>query len=93
MILLTTEGNHWNLPCGAGQMIRGFDAAVADMRSGRVVDVGLMPEESLWYAKSKCNFPSGSRRTCRFRRPGTRTAGISHQTRWDGMPCESNCKG
>ena len=32
--------------CGAGQMIRGFDAAVADMEVGQVVDVHLMPEES-----------------------------------------------
>ena len=30
--------------CGAGQMIRGFDAAVADMEVGQVVDVHLMPE-------------------------------------------------
>ena len=32
--------------CGAGQMIRGFDAAVADMEVGQVVDVPLMPEEA-----------------------------------------------
>ena len=32
--------------CGAGQMIRGFDAAVADMEVGQVVDVHLMPEEA-----------------------------------------------
>ena len=32
--------------CGAGQMIRGFDAAVADMAVGQVVDVHLMPEEA-----------------------------------------------
>ena len=32
--------------CGAGQMIRGFDAAVADMEVGHVVDVHLMPEEA-----------------------------------------------
>ncbi|HIS26110.1 MAG TPA: FKBP-type peptidyl-prolyl cis-trans isomerase [Candidatus Pullilachnospira intestinigallinarum] len=32
--------------CGAGQMIRGFDAAVADMEVGEVVDVHLMPEEA-----------------------------------------------
>lgn len=32
--------------CGAGQMIRGFDAAVADMEIGQVVDVHLMPEEA-----------------------------------------------
>ena len=32
--------------CGAGQMIRGFDAAVANMEVGQVVDVHLMPEEA-----------------------------------------------
>ena len=32
--------------CGAGQMIQGFDAAVADMEVGQTVDVHLMPEEA-----------------------------------------------
>ena len=32
--------------CGAGQMIKGFDAAVADMEVGQEVDVHLMPEEA-----------------------------------------------
>ena len=32
--------------CGAGQMIKGFDAAVADMEVGEIVDVHLMPEEA-----------------------------------------------
>ena len=32
--------------CGAGMMIRGFDAAVADMEVGEVKDVHLMPEEA-----------------------------------------------
>lgn len=32
--------------CGAGQMIRGFDAAVADMEVGQTVDIHLMPEEA-----------------------------------------------
>ena len=32
--------------CGAGQMIIGFDAAVANMEVGQVVDVHLMPEEA-----------------------------------------------
>lgn len=32
--------------CGAGQMIRGFDAAVANMEVGQIVDVHLMPEEA-----------------------------------------------
>lgn len=32
--------------CGVGQMIQGFDAAVADMEVGQTVDVHLMPEEA-----------------------------------------------
>ena len=32
--------------CGAGQMIKGFDAAVANMEVGQVIDVHLMPEEA-----------------------------------------------
>lgn len=32
--------------CGAGMMIRGFDAAVADMEVGQVVDIHLTPEEA-----------------------------------------------
>ena len=40
------RGEPLEFTCGAGQMIRGFDAAVADMEVGRVVDVHLMPEEA-----------------------------------------------
>ena len=32
--------------CGAGMMIKGFDAAVADMEVGQVVDIHLMPEDA-----------------------------------------------
>lgn len=32
--------------CGAGMMIRGFDAAVVDMEVGDIVNVHLMPEEA-----------------------------------------------
>lgn len=32
--------------CGVGQMIKGFDATVANMEVGQVVDVHLMPEEA-----------------------------------------------
>lgn len=39
--------------CGAGMMIKGFDAAVADMDVGQVVDVHLMPAEA--YGESDPN--------------------------------------
>ena len=32
--------------CGAGMMIRGFDAAVVDMEVGETIDIHLMPEEA-----------------------------------------------
>ena len=32
--------------CGAGQMIRGYDAAVADMEVGEIREIHLMPEEA-----------------------------------------------
>ena len=40
------RGEPLEFVCGAGQMIRGFDAAVADMELGQIVDVHLMPEEA-----------------------------------------------
>ena len=40
------RGETLEFVCGAGQMIRGFDAAVADMEVGQIVDVHLMPEEA-----------------------------------------------
>ena len=40
------RGEPLEFVCGAGQMIKGFDAAVADMEVGQVVDIHLMPEEA-----------------------------------------------
>ena len=40
------RGEPLEFVCGAGAMIRGFDAAVVDMEPGQVVDVHLMPEEA-----------------------------------------------
>ena len=40
------RGEPLEFVCGAGQMIRGFDAVVADMEVGQTVDVHLMPEEA-----------------------------------------------
>lgn len=40
------RGEPLEFVCGAGQMIKGFDAAVADMEVGQVVDVHLMPKEA-----------------------------------------------
>ena len=40
------RGEPLEFVCGAGQMIQGFDAAVADMEIGQIIDVHLMPEEA-----------------------------------------------
>ncbi len=40
------RGQPLEFVCGAGQMIKGFDAAVADMEVGQVVEIHLMPEEA-----------------------------------------------
>nr|WP_296031798.1 FKBP-type peptidyl-prolyl cis-trans isomerase [uncultured Dorea sp.] len=40
------RGEPLEFVCGAGMMIQGFDAAVADMEVGQVVDIHLMPEEA-----------------------------------------------
>ncbi len=40
------RGEPLEFVCGAGQMIRGFDAAVANMEVGESVDIHLMPSEA-----------------------------------------------
>lgn len=40
------RGEPLEFTCGIGQMIKGFDAAVADMEVGQEVDIHLMPEEA-----------------------------------------------
>ncbi len=40
------RGEPLEFVCGAGQMIYGFDAAVANMEVGQEVDIHLMPEEA-----------------------------------------------
>ena len=42
--------------CGAGQMIQGFDAAVADMEVGEVKEIHLMPEEAYGQANPDAIF-------------------------------------
>lgn len=40
------RGEPLEFVCGAGMMIKGFDAAVADMEVGQEVDIHLMPAEA-----------------------------------------------
>ena len=41
------RGEPLEFVCGAGQMIKGFDAAVADMEVGEVKEIHLMPNAIL----------------------------------------------
>lgn len=50
------RGEPLEFVCGAGMMIRGFDAAVADMEVGQIVDVHLMPEEAYGQADPNAIF-------------------------------------
>ena len=50
------RGEPLEFVCGAGQMIKGFDAAVADMEVGQVVDIHLMPEEAYGMADPNAIF-------------------------------------
>ena len=63
------RGEPLEFVCGAGQMIQGFDAAVADMEVGEVKEIHLMPEEAVRVLR---NLPLASAFICR-----TRTASIS----------------
>ena len=40
------RGQPLEFVCGAGQMIKGFDAAVANMEVGEIKEIHLMPEEA-----------------------------------------------
>ena len=40
------RGEPLEFVCGAGMMIKGFDAAVADMEVGEIKEIHLMPEEA-----------------------------------------------
>lgn len=50
------RGEPLEFVCGAGMMISGFDAAVADMEVGQIVDVHLMPEEAYGQPKPEAIF-------------------------------------
>lgn len=50
------RGEPLEFVCGAGMMIPGFDAAVADMEVGQIVDVHLMPSEAYGEADPRAIF-------------------------------------
>ncbi len=50
------RGSPLEFECGAGMMIPGFDAAVAAMSVGEIVNVHLMPEEAYGYPNPNAVF-------------------------------------
>lgn len=50
------RGEPLEFVCGAGMMIKGFDAAVANMEVGEVVDIHLMPSEAYGEADPRAIF-------------------------------------
>ena len=73
------RGEPLEFVCGAGMMIKGFGAAVANMEVGQTLDVHLMPEEAYGLADPDAiftvelaqlpgqkNWKQGSRCICRM---------------------------
>lgn len=50
------RGEPLEFVCGAGMMIQGFDAAVANMEVGQIIDIHLMPEEAYGQADPNAIF-------------------------------------
>lgn len=86
------RGEPLEFVCGAGQMIKGFDAAVADMEVGEVKDIHLMPEEAYGQPNPDAIFELEIEQL-----PGSEDltvgpAGISDQSDGPAIPCKSYCK-
>lgn len=57
------RGEPLEFVCGAGMMIKGFDAAVADMEVGQEVDIHLMPAEAYGESDPDAIFTTEIKRT------------------------------
>ena len=53
------RGEPLEFVCGAGQMIKGFDAAVADMEVGEVKDIHLQAEDAYGLPGPRASFEVG----------------------------------
>ena len=74
------RGEPLEFVCGAGQMIRGFDEAVADMEVGEIKEIHLQPEDAY-------GLPDPRAAGCR--EPGGRPAGIPDEPVRSALPCKS----
>ena len=68
------RGEPLEFVCGAGMMIKGFDAAVANMEAGEVADVHLMPSEAYGEADPRAVF-----RVEIARMPGAESVSVGQQ--------------
>ncbi|MBR2258485.1 MAG: FKBP-type peptidyl-prolyl cis-trans isomerase [Blautia sp.] len=68
------RGEPLEFVCGSGMMIKGFDAAVANMEAGEVADVHLMPSEA--YGESD---PRAVFRVEIARMPGAESVSVGQQ--------------
>lgn len=75
--------------CMAGQMIKGFDAAVENMQVGDIVDVRLEPSEAYGERDEKAvrSFPLASMPGAKNLEPGARVV----LTAPDGQPVPATC--
>ena len=64
------RGEPLEFVCGAGQMIKGFDAAVADMEVGEIKEIHLMPEEAYGMPDPDAIFDSRDRTASGIRGSG-----------------------
>ena len=84
------RGEPLEFVCGAGQMIKGFDAAVADMEVGEIKEIHLMPEEAYGMPD-----PNAIIEVEIAQLPGSEDldswpAGLSDKSVWPAFPCKGN---
>ena len=77
------RGEPLEFVCGAGQMIKGFDAAVADMEVGEVKEIHLMPEEAYGMPDPNAILELEIAKSAGFRGTAGGSAGLLNRTRWD----------
>ena len=78
------RGEPLEFVCGAGMMIKGFDAAVADMEVGEVIDVHLMPSEAYGEVDPRAVFSVEIAQM-----PGAENVSVGQQVylqNWNGQP-------
>ena len=84
------RGEPLEFVCGAGQMIKGFDAAVADLEVGAEVDIHLLPAEAYGEADPKAIFTMP---IAWFRKSDCWPESLPAEPIWSARTCTGNRKG